>query len=227
MDPQISQIFRRYSFEFWMFYVFALPFFFSNFSLFTFSFLTTVEPGAPAPEVSALPVGTVPNLRNSNDRISVILGTVPDQEQFCARGRTGGRPVVADGVIPGTGTKSIMSPIHLPAVPVAFAQSGHLVPVSECRGIHFSATAESFRGSLQADRLSPTRAADSEPQIPEWLPATLCVSVAKPANAPCYQMLGESGRAFKRPCGICLQTCGTWRNAASFPDVVSAAYISD
>jgi len=40
----------------------------------------------------------------------------------------------------------------------------------------------------------------------------------------CYQMLGESGRAFKRPCGICLQTCGTWRNDASFPDVWSAAY---
>ena len=47
------------------------------------------------------------------------------------------------------------------AVPVAVAQSGRLVPVSECRGFPFSATSESFRDSLQADRLSPTRAADS------------------------------------------------------------------
>jgi hypothetical protein len=135
--------------------------------------------------------GTVPNLRNSNNRISVILGTVPDHEHIlCAFWRAGG----------GVRTPLFLSPLRKA---VALCRSLNAV------AFPFRQTAESFRDSLQAAVKVRPGPQTPESQIPEWLPATLCGSVAKPANAPCYQMLGESGRAFKRPCGIRLQTCGT------------------
>jgi hypothetical protein len=102
------------------------------------------------------------------------------------------------------------------AVPVAFAQSGRLVPASECRGIPFSANCGelSRQSSGRPSKSDHGRRLQSRKFRSGCLRryAGLLPSLPMPH---CYQILGESERAFKRPCGICLQTCGTLRKAVA------------
>jgi hypothetical protein len=79
----VSQIFPDTLSSFDVFVFFVFPVFLFQLYLLHFSFFTFVEPGAPAPELSARVCGDSPESTRQTTA-AVILGTVPDQEQFCA-----------------------------------------------------------------------------------------------------------------------------------------------